>query len=112
MIELIVMGVIASAIFGLIYYQNYRDKMRWQRIESGMSLFGDRTEVPLLELEGHKFNSHDRKVLVIWGDLTQSTSHNVTDARTVVQREKSMGKSRVDGVRIFVWNGSEWVQSK
>ena len=112
MIELIVVGVIAAVVFGMIYYQNYRDKARWQRIESGMSLFGDRNEVPLLELDGHKFNSHDRRVLVVWGDLTQSTSNNVADARGLLQREKTMGKSRVNGVRIFVWNGAEWVENK
>ncbi len=112
MIELVVFGIIAILLFGVVYYQNYRDKSRWARIESGMSLFGDRSEVPNLEWEGHTFNSHNRKVLVVWNDLTQSTCGTVSDARIMIDKEAFHEKQRAANANIFVWDGKQWSKSK
>ena len=48
MIELSIAGVITLLVFALAFYQSHRDKARWNRISSGMSLFGAREDIPPL----------------------------------------------------------------
>jgi|GEM_PF-3814714 len=112
MIELIIVGVVALLIFAAVYYQGYRDSLRWKGIQSGKSLVEERDEIPPLELEGHKFNSHDRKVLVIWSDLTQSSCLTVGDGLNLIEREVGLNRPRSKGCRLFAWNGRTWQQRK
>ena len=108
--ELVVLGVLALVIFGAAYYQSIRDKLRWKRIVSGMSLFGDRQDIPPLVLDGVSFDSHDRRVLVIWANLTWTSFDTVYDARQRLERDTQAGKAGVKGARIFGWDGESWKQ--
>lgn len=108
--ELLIVGVLAVVLFGVAYYQSYRDKRRWKRIVSGMSLFGDRPDIPPLVLDGMSFDSHDRRVMVIWANRKRSGFETVHDARQRVEREKLAGKALALGARIFAWDGESWKQ--
>ncbi|SRR5579883_3235956 len=107
---LVLVGAFVICVFTAAYYQSYRDKQRWKRIESGRSLFGDRPEIPPLVLEGQSFDSHDRRVMVIWSNLKRSGFETVHDARRRLDRERGAGNSIADGARIFVWDGQSWQQ--
>ena len=106
--ELCVASLITVCVFAVAFYQSYRDKQRWQRITSGMSLFGEREDIPPLLLDGASFDSHERRVMVIWGNLKQSSFDTVSEARTKVEKERGSGKARAKGARIFAWDGEIW----
>lgn len=108
--ELCIAGGLAFCVFVAAFYQSYRDKQRWKRITEGMSLFGDRHDIPPLVLDGGTFEAHERNVLVIWGDLKPTAYYTMADARKVVEKERAAGARRVKGVRIFAWDGESWKQ--
>lgn len=108
--ELLIVGALAVVLFTVAYYQSYRDKRRWKRIVSGMSLFGDRPNIPPLVLDGRSFDSHDRHVMVIWADRKRSAFETVHDARQRVEREKQAGKAMALGAMIYAWDGQSWKQ--
>lgn len=110
--ELIIFGLIALCVFAAVFYQSYRDKQRWKRIASGMSLFGEREDIPPLELEGDTFDAHERRVLVIWGNRQQSSFETVSDAKRRIEEESGSGKSRAEAARIFAWDGGSWKQRR
>ncbi len=108
--ELCVAIAITVMIFGLLYYQSFRDKMRWKRIVSGMSLFGARGNIPPLELEDRRFEPHERRVLIIWGNLDHTGYETMHDARLAFRRFEEMEKAR--GARFYAWDGRSWTQRK
>ena len=110
MIELIFAAVITLGIFGLVYYQSFRDTQRWKRITSGMSLFGERENIPPLQLEGRSFEPHERRVLIIWGNLDHTGYETMHDAK--IAYEKFAGRERAVGARFFAWDGESWRQRK
>jgi hypothetical protein len=112
MITLIVVAAIAVGIFGLVFYQSYRDENRWKRIQSGKSLFGAREEIPPLKVDGVVIGSRERPVVILWADGTSSPFDTVPDARHHIQKEKSRGVERGGEARIFAWDGVEWKQRK
>jgi hypothetical protein len=112
MTELIIIGLIALCGFAAAFYQSYRDKQRWKRISSGMSLFGERADIPPLELEGDRFDAHERRVLVIWGNRQQSSFETVSDARRKIEQDGESGKARARDARIFAWDGESWKQRR
>jgi hypothetical protein len=112
MLELIIIGFIALCCFAAVFYQSYRDRQRWKRISSGMSLFGEREDIPPLQLEGGTFDAHERRVLVIWGDRQQSSFETVSDARRRIEQEDGRGKTRAREARIFAWDGESWRQRR
>src|SRR5580692_821700 len=59
---LIVMILIAVGLFGLAFYQSYRDQQRWKRLTAGKNPFrkGDRAEIPPLTVDGLSFDSSRR----------------------------------------------------
>jgi hypothetical protein len=110
--ELLILGAITVCIFGVAYYQSYRDKLRWKRISSGMSLFGDRKDIPPLVVDGLRFDPHDRPVLVVWGDSKRNGFETVHDAKRQIERQNQAGKARAKAARIFAWDGESWNQKK
>ncbi|HEX3797823.1 MAG TPA: hypothetical protein VH413_03910 [Verrucomicrobiae bacterium] len=112
MIELCIAGFITVIIFLLVFYQNYRDKARWRRISSGMSLFGDRENIPPLELEGNVFEPHEKRVLIIWSDNSQTAFETVSEAIRRIDKERTNKKARAGHARIFAWDGESWRQRK
>src|ERR1700756_5492583 len=110
MIALVLVVALVVCVFAVAYYQSYRDKQRWKRIESGMSLFGERPNIPPLVLDGQSFDSHDRHVMVVWGNLKRSGFDTVHDARLRLEREKKAGKAIANGARIFAWDRESWKQ--
>jgi hypothetical protein len=108
--ELIFAVVVTLCLFGLVYYQTFRDRQRWKRISSGMSLFGERENIPPLLLEGRSFEPHERRVLIIWGNLDHTGYETMHDARMAF--EKSDRKERSQGARFFAWDGESWKQRK
>ena len=112
MITLLIIIPVAICIFGVAFYQSYRDKQRWKRISSGMSLFGDRQDIPKLVVDGVPLESNDRPVQLIWGDKKRSGFETVFDARQRLERAEQSGKAAARGARIFAWDGEGWVQRK
>jgi hypothetical protein len=112
MIELYIAGFITLCVFALAFYQSYRDKARWNRISSGMSLFGEREDIPPLVLEGTTFEPHEKRVILIWPDQKQSTYETVSEAIRRIEKERNAGKDRARGARIFAWDGESWRQRK
>jgi hypothetical protein len=112
MIELCIAGVVTLGIFALVFYQSYRDKARWNRISSGMSLFGERENIPPLKLEGATFEPHERRVLIIWSDRGQTSFETVSEAIRRIDKERQSRKARAEGARIFAWDGESWRQRK
>jgi hypothetical protein len=108
--ELIFAVFVTLCLFGLVYYQTFRDRQRWKRIASGMSLFGERENIPPLVLEGRSFEPHERRVLIIWGNLDHTGYETMHDAK--IAFEKSAGKERSQGARFFAWDGESWKQRK
>jgi hypothetical protein len=112
MIELYIVGFITFCVFAVAFYQSYRDKARWNRITSGMSLFGEREDIPPLVLEGTTFQPHERRVLIIWANLRHTAFETVTEARRIIEKEAASGSDRAKGARIFAWDGETWRQRK
>lgn len=112
MIELIIVAAIAIGIFGLVFYQSYRDKNRWKRIQSGESLFGDRENIPMLQVDGVSIGSRERPVVIVWSNGTSSPFHTVPDARLQIRKEAERKVTRANEARIFAWDGVEWKQRK
>jgi len=112
MIELIIFGLVALCGFAVVFYQSYRDKERWKRIASGMSLFGEREDIPPLALEGDTYDAHERRVLVVWGNRQQSSFETVSDAKRKIGQEDKSGKGRAREARIFAWDGESWKQRR
>lgn len=110
--ELIVVGIVALLLFGVAYYQSFRDKLRWKRISSGMSLFGDRKDIPPLIVDGVTFESTDRQVQVIWSDMKRTGFDTVFDARKRIERDINSGKDSAKSARIFAWDGEGWIQRR
>jgi hypothetical protein len=110
MYALWIASVVTFGIFALAFYQNYRDQQRWKRIASGMSLFGDRQNIPPLVLNGVPFEPHERNVLVVWGNRKKSAFYTVSDAKKSIEKERAAGKERASDVRVFAWNGETWTQ--
>ena len=110
--ELIIFGLIALCGFGVAFYQSYRDKQRWNRISSGMSLFGEREDIPPLQLEGATYDPHERRVLVIWNNNQQSSFETVSDAIRKIDQDNEGKKPRAKDARIFAWDGESWKQRK
>lgn len=110
--ELIVVGILALLVFGFAYYQSYRDKWRWKRISSGMSLFGDRKDIPPLVVDGVSFESNDRQVQVIWSDMKRTGFDTVFDARKRIERDIQSGRDSAKTARIFAWDGEGWKQRR
>lgn len=108
--ELVVFGIVAVVVFGAMYYQSFRDKLRWKRIVSGMSLFGERPDIPPLEVDGKTFESNDRRVLLIWSNMKRAGFDSVFDARQRLEQDRQAGKSTARGARIFAWDGESWKQ--
>lgn len=110
--EIIFFGFIALCVFAAAFYQSYRDKVRWRRIVSGMSLFGEREEIPPLVVDGATYEPHERRVLIIWGNLKHTALETVTEAKRKIEKESESGASRARGARIFAWDGDHWKQRK
>lgn len=112
MIMLLVTILIAVGLFGLVFYQSYRDKRRWKRLATGKNPFRKRehADIPPLAVDGVTFDSARRPVLVIWGNLKQTGFPTVPDARAQVEKERKAGSSKADGARIFAWDGESWQQ--
>jgi hypothetical protein len=108
--ELIVLGIIALIVFATMYYQSYRDKARWQRIASGMSLFGERENIPPLVLEGVTFEPHEKRVLLIWGDQKKTSFNTVSEA--IRRIERARGSTKAQNARVFAWDGESWKQRR
>jgi hypothetical protein len=108
--ELYLGVVITLLLFGVAYYQSFRDRQRWKRISSGMSLFGERENIPPLVLDGRSFEPHGRLVLIIWGNLDQTSYETMHDAKIAL--EKFQAKERSKGARFFAWDGETWKQRK
>lgn len=108
--ELLIMGAVTVLVFGVAFYQSYRDKLRWKRIASGMSLFGDRKDIPPLVLDGESFDAHERHVMVIWGDMKRNGFETVADARQRIERDVRAGKTAAKSARVFAWDGESWKQ--
>jgi hypothetical protein len=104
--------LIAIGLFGLIFYQSYRDKQRWKRLKSGKNPFrkSARREIPPLTVDGTRFVSVSRPIMVIWGNLKQSGFETVPDARAQVEKERQAGSPKANGARIFAWDGESWKQ--
>jgi hypothetical protein len=75
-----------------------------------MSLFGERENIPPLVLEGRSFEPHERRVLIIWGNLEHTGYETMHDAK--IAFEKSQGRERSKGARFFAWDGENWKQRK
>ena len=105
-------ALIAVGVFGLAFYQSYRDKRRWKRLARGRNPFrkGELREIPPLTLDGLRFDSVTRPVLVIWGNLKQTGFLTVADARAQLERERLAGSSKANDARIFAWDGESWKQ--
>jgi hypothetical protein len=112
MLELIIFGGLALCVFAAVFYQSYRDKERWNRISSGMSLFGDRQDIPPLELEGNTFDPHEHRVLIIWGDRKPTPFDTVSDAIRRIEKESGSSGGKAKNARIFAWDGESWKQRK
>ncbi len=98
MIELYILGFITFVIFAVAFYQSFRDKARWNRISSGMSLFGEREDIPPLELDGATYQPHERRVIIIWGNLRHTAVETVTDAKKKDRKRKQIEqRSRARG---------------
>jgi len=110
MTELCILSGIALCVFGFAFYQSHRDKQRWKRIASGKSLFGERNGLPALSVDGARFESKDRPVLVIWGNLKPSGFLTVQEARTRIQIQREAGNPNAKEARIFAWDGEGWKQ--
>jgi hypothetical protein len=112
MIMLFATALTAVGLFGLAFYQSYRDKQRWKRLTTGKNPFRKResVEIPPLTVDGDTFDSARRPVLVIWGNLKQTGFPTVPDARAQVEKERKLGSSKANGARIFAWDGESWVQ--
>jgi hypothetical protein len=112
MITLILMIVIAVGLFGLVFYQSYRDKQRWKRLTAGKNPFrkSEYVEIPPLTVDGVRFDSVGRPILVIWGNLKQTGFLTVPDARAQVEKERQAGNSKANDARIFAWDGESWKQ--
>jgi hypothetical protein len=108
--EVWLLGLVAFCIFGAAYYQSFRDSRRWKRIVSGRSMDADREEFPLLMVDGQGFEANQRRVMVIWGDLTHSGFHTTSDARKEIEEAVKSENPRSDNARIFVWDGGIWMQ--
>jgi hypothetical protein len=112
MLELIIFGGLALIVFAAVFYQSYRDKERWNRISSGMSLFGERQDIPPLELEGTTFDAHEHRVLIIWSNRKPASYDTVSDALRRIEKEAATRGSKAQNARIFAWDGESWKQRK
>ena len=112
MIGLYVAIFIAAGLFGLVFYQSYRDRRRWKRLRSGKNPFrkSGRVEIPPLTVDGLSFDSVNRPILVVWGDAKQTGYQTVSDARAQVEKERQLGSPKANGARIFAWDGASWKQ--
>ena len=108
--ELITVGVITFCVFAALFYQSYRDKLRWKRISSGMSLFGDRQDIPPMVLDGRTYEANGRRVMIIWSDLSRTSYETVADAKARVEKDAQSRSSRAKSARIFAWDGESWKQ--
>ena len=110
--ELCITGFITICLFGFAFYQSYRDKQRWKRISSGMSLFGEREDIPPLELEGMSYEPNERRVMVIWTNQKIGRFETVSDALRRIETEVGAGKEWAKGARVFAWDGESWKQRR
>jgi len=109
MFELIIFGSVTLCVFAAAFYQSYRDKERWNRISSGMSLFGDREDIPPLVVDGVTFDPHERRVVVVWGDGKKASFETVSDALRRIEKERT---AKANAARVFAWDGESWKQRR
>lgn len=109
---LIASALTAIGLFGLAFYQSYRDKRRWKRLTTGKNPFrkAERVHIPILTVDGVGHDCAGQPVLVIWGNLKQTGFLTVPDARARVEKERKAGSSKAVGARIFAWDGESWKQ--
>jgi hypothetical protein len=102
----------AVVLFGLAFYQSYRDNRRWKRLATGKNPFRkrERVDIPPLTVDGARFDSVNRPIIVIWGNLKQTTFLTVPDARVQIEKERQIGSPKANGARIFAWDGENWKQ--
>jgi hypothetical protein len=61
-------------------------------------------------LDGVRFDSIDRPILVIWSDQRQVGFLTVSDAKVRIEKERRLRNPKADGARIFAWDGKNWKQ--
>jgi hypothetical protein len=108
--ELIIIGLVTFFVFGTAFYQSYRDKLRWRRISSGMSLFGDREDIPPLVLDDKSYEANGRRVMIIWHDAKRTSYETVADAKMRIEKEIRSRTPNAKDARIFAWDGESWKQ--
>jgi hypothetical protein len=112
MIEFLVIAVIGFGVVGIVYWQSWRDKRKWEMALSGQRPppASDEAGIPPLNVDGLSVDPHNRPVLVLWNDLRPARFYTKGEAIQEIELEFFAGKPRAQAARLFVWRGGSWTQ--